>query len=50
MPRNSEQKIKLLILYDILRKNTDENHPMTTKEIVAALQEYGIGVSRKTLY
>lgn len=50
MPRNSEQKIKLLILYDILQKNTDENHPMTTKEIISALYNYGIKVSRKTLY
>lgn len=50
MSRSAEQKIKLLILYDVLQKNTDENHPMTTKEIVSALDSYGIQVSRKTLY
>ena len=50
MSRSSEQKIKLLILYGILRKNTDENHPMTTNELVAALRECGIEVSRKTIY
>ena len=50
MPRNAEQKIKLLVLYDILLRKTDENHPMTTNELVAALRECGIEVSRKTIY
>lgn len=50
MSRNAEQKIKLLILYDLLQKNTDENHPMTTGEITTALKNCGIVVTRKTLY
>ena len=50
MSRNAEQKIKLLILYEILQKNTDSEHPMTTQAIIKALREYGIEVNRKTIY
>lgn len=50
MVRVTEQKIKLLVLWDILQKNTDEEHSMTTQELIAALQERNIAVSRKTLY
>lgn len=50
MSRNAEQKIKLLILYEILLKNTDEETPMITQELISALKERGIEVSRKTLY
>lgn len=50
MPQNSEQKIKLLILYELLKENTDEDNPMTTQEIISALKDKGIIVSRKTLY
>lgn len=50
MPQNSEQKIKLLILYELLKENTDEANPMTTQEIISALRDRGIAVSRKTLY
>lgn len=50
MPKIAEQKIKLLILYDILQKNTDEQHTMTTGEITTALKNCGIIVTRKTLY
>lgn len=48
MPRNSEQKIKLLVLYELLKTETDEAHPLTTKELIAALGGYGIEVTRKT--
>ncbi len=50
MSRNAEQKIKLLILYEILQKNTDEERHLTTQEIIATLKNRGINVSRKTLY
>lgn len=49
MSESSERKIKLLLLYEILRKQTDERHPMTTGELSDALQNSGIAVSRKTL-
>ena len=50
MSESAERKIKLLLLYEILRKQTDERHPMTTGELSDALQNFGIAVSRKTLY
>ncbi len=50
MAHSTEQKIKLLVLWDVLQKNTDEEHFMTTQEIIAALKERDIAVSRKTLY
>ena len=49
MARNSEQKIKLLVLYDILLRETDEEHALSTDEIVEKLHEKGIGVARKVL-
>ena len=50
MSDSAERKIKLLLLYEILQKQTDELPPMTTSEIFTALQESGIAVSRQTLY
>ena len=35
----AERKIKLLLLYEILLKQTDELHPMTAGEIFTVLQE-----------
>ena len=49
MPRANEQKIKLLVLYDILQRETDEEHPLSTNEIIERLSERGIEVSRKIL-
>ena len=50
LAHSTEQKIKLLVLWDILQKNTDEEKPMTTHNIVTELEQCGISVSRKTLY
>ncbi len=49
MEHFSEQKIKLLILYDLLFKRTDEKHALNTDEIIDLLAEKNITVSRKTL-
>ena len=49
MPRNAEQKIKLLVLYDILLRETDEEHALSTDEIVEKLRERGIDIARKVL-
>ena len=50
MPRNAEQKIRLLVLYDILRKETDEEHPFSTKELLDKLAARGIQATRQTVY
>ena len=49
MPHTAEQKIKLLVLYDLLCKLTDENHALNTDEIISLLAEKGIAVSRRIL-
>ena len=46
---NDVHKIKLLLLWDILCKNTDENHALNTDEIVNLLALRGVKVSRKIL-
>lgn len=50
MKRENSRKIKLLRLWEILRQETDENHPLTTNEIIARLKKEGIDVDRKILY
>ena len=50
MNRVKQQKIRLLALYDLLQSKTDEENPMSTQEIILALAECGISVTRKTLY
>ncbi len=44
-----EQKIKLLVLWDILRMNTDEDHAMNADEIRTVLAERGISVIRRVV-
>lgn len=46
MPRSAEQKIRLLILYDILRKESDADTPLSTNELIEKLNEYGITATR----
>ena len=43
------KKIKLLVLNDILLRETDEEHALSTDEIVEKLRERGIGIARKVL-
>lgn len=49
MAHTTEQKIKLLVLYDLLCRLTDENHALNTDEIISLLAEKNIAVSRKIL-
>ena len=50
MSRSAEQKIRLLILYDILRCETDEKHQLSTYELIERLATYGIQATRQTVY
>ena len=43
------QKIKLLKLYEMLRQETDEEHPMRTNDICQRLEQMGISCERRTL-
>ncbi len=49
MSKNTDTSIKLLVLYDILSKMTDESHALSTQEIISELNKRGIMVSRKVL-
>ena len=42
-------KIKLLKLWEMLSRETDEAHPLTTNEIVKRLEEMGIRCDRRTV-
>lgn len=49
LAHSTAHKIKLLIIYDLLCKHTDENHALNTDEIISLLVDKGIAVSRKIL-
>ncbi|NCC69870.1 MAG: WYL domain-containing protein, partial [Clostridia bacterium] len=50
MARHGNQKLKLPTLHQILLERTDEEHPMTVPELIAALEEQGIRAERKSIY
>ena len=50
MAKNEKQKLKLLLLARILWRETDEAHPLTMTEILAALAEEGVTAERKSVY
>ena len=49
MPKDNKQKIKLLYLMEILRQDTDEQHPISTNQICKRLAEQGISCERRTV-
>lgn len=49
MAQDNYRKIKLLKLLDMLRHETDEQHPLTTTQICAKLGNMGIVCDRRTL-
>lgn len=50
MAKEKNQKLKLLVLWNILNEETDENHSLDTVELLEKLCEHGIKCDRKTLY
>ena len=50
MAKNSGQKLKLLYIIKILEEYTDENHPITTKELIEKLAMYDVAAERKSIY
>ena len=47
----AEKKQSLLALIEILKKHSDENHPLTIKDIQShLLNEYDLELDRRTLY
>ena len=49
MANENIRKVKLLKLLELLRQNTDEDHPLPTARIVTALSEMGIPCDRRTI-
>ena len=47
--RKHNQKLKLLCLLDLLKNDTDEDHPFTTADICKKMNEMGIPCDRRTL-
>ena len=50
MPRSFGQKQKILRLLDILKTETDAEHPLSAQELIARLETQGISAERKSLY
>lgn len=50
MPKSSNQKLKLLILADIFRSETNEEHPLSVAELIERLESNGIEAERKSVY
>ena len=49
MSKNN-QKLKILYILKILMEQTDENHPLSTNDLIAALKHYDIDAERKSIY
>lgn len=49
MAKENMQKVKLLKILELLRQNTDEDHPMSTAQIAIALSQMGIPFDRRTI-
>lgn len=50
MAKSSNQKLKQLYLLKILSEYTDENHAMTTPQLIDKLAEYHVNAERKSIY
>ena len=50
MARSSLQKLKILYIMDHLLHRTDEDHPVTTAQLVSMLSLHGIAAERKSIY
>lgn len=50
MPKTTNQKLKLLYLLKILNEKTNENHCLTTQELIDELALYDIRAERKSIY
>ena len=50
MPVEKGQRLKLLKIWEILRQETDEAHPMSSVELLKRLEDAGFKCDRRTLY
>ena len=50
MSNTPSQKLKLLALYDIFKKETDEDHVLSVSELIALLEKAGAKAERRSIY
>ena len=50
MAGNANQKLKLLYLADILKRETNEDHVLSAIDLAKRLADYGISSERKSIY
>ena len=50
MAKASNQKLKLIYLIKIFTEKTDENHCLSSQDLIAELSSYGIPAERKSIY
>lgn len=50
MAKSEGQKLKLLYLKELLETESDENHPITTQQIIEYLASHNITAERKAIY
>lgn len=50
MARSSFQKLKIIYVMEYLLKYSDEEHPVTTNQIIAYLRSHNITAERKSIY
>ena len=50
MAGQRDQKRKLLVLWQLLEKKGDEDHPLSTQELLEGLEREGIAAERKSIY
>ena len=50
MAKGPNQKKKLLVLQQVLLTRTDEEHPLTIRELIEELARWGVQAERKSLY
>lgn len=48
--KSENQKLKILYICDILKKETDEDHVITTQQIINKLKAMNISAERKSIY
>lgn len=50
MPKSANQKLKLLYIARLLMRKSDENHLISTAQIIEELESEGISAERKSIY
>ena len=50
MAKSANQRGRVLVLLDILRRRTDEDHPLSVPQMVEEMQQRGVSIERKSVY